>query len=74
MALTAGLVLGGLGVTPALPAAGKTTTSWKVVKTKKYSDVACYPKKSGNAYMWNLTHTKKNSQPEELPTNHVVHL
>ncbi|MFC6254153.1 hypothetical protein ACFP1H_06090 [Secundilactobacillus hailunensis] len=67
MALTVGLVVGGVGLTTTLPAAGKTATAWKTVSTKTYNDVAYYSKKSGNVYMWNTSHTKKIHNLKNYP-------
>ncbi len=49
-ALVVGLK-GGLGVA-AIPTTGEAATSWKVIKTKDYSDVPYYIKTTSNKYMW----------------------
>ncbi|GAW99891.1 hypothetical protein [Secundilactobacillus mixtipabuli] len=65
-ALIAGLVVGSLGEA-VLPTTGQAATSWKVVKTKSYSDVAYHSKTTGNQYMWNSTHTKKIHNLKNYP-------
>ena len=65
-ALVVGLVLGGLGVA-AIPTTGEAATSWKVVKTKDYSDVPYYIKTTSNKYMWDLKHTKKTHNLKHYP-------
>lgn len=66
MALTTGLILGGLGAA-AIPTAVNAATTWKVVKTKNYSDEAYYVKTTKNEYMWDLKHTKKIHNLKHYP-------
>ncbi|GAX03483.1 D-alanyl-D-alanine carboxypeptidase [Secundilactobacillus pentosiphilus] len=66
VALTAGLMLGGIGST-GFSAAGQAATSWKTVSTKSYRHVAYYVKTTKNEYMWDLKHTKKIHNLKHYP-------
>lgn len=68
VALSVGVVLGGVGFAMGPVKSHAETVAWKVTKTKKYtSEPAYHAKTTGTIYMWNSNHTKKLHNLKNYP-------